>query len=103
MRGCAAEIGNVFAFRQLAVDLHIVNDRVVRILIHDALGALGEFLRILLGPPVFQIALCVELTAFVVEAVRQLVADGPNRCCRSSERRPSSDRTAAVAVRPQGS
>ena len=36
----------------------------------------SNFSRSVLGPPVLQIALGVELAAFVVEAVGQLVADG---------------------------
>ena len=37
---------------------------------------LSNFVGVLLGPPVLQIALGVELAAFVVEAVGQFVADG---------------------------
>ena len=40
-----------------------------RILIRDAFGALFELGAVLLGPPVVQIALGVELAALVVEAV----------------------------------
>ena len=53
-------------------------------------GALLKVVGVLLGPPVSQVALGVELAALVVEAVGQLVADGARRYCRSSARRPSS-------------
>ena len=59
--------------------------------------------RVLLRPPVAQVARRVELAALVVEAVGQLVADGARRCCRSSARRPSSGRRAAAAARRPGS
>ncbi len=48
----------------------------LRVLVGHAGGALFEFLGVLHGPPVAQIALGVELAAFVVEAVGQFVADG---------------------------
>ena len=72
----SAEIGDVFAFRELRVDVNVIDHDVLRVLIDHAIGALGELLGVLLGPPVFQIALGVVLAAFIVEAVRQLMSDG---------------------------
>ena len=72
----AAEVGDVLARGELAVDLDVVDDRVLRVLVGDALRALLEALGVLLRPPVPQIAVGVELPALVVEAVGQLVADG---------------------------
>ena len=71
-----AEVGNILAQRQLAVDLDVVDDCVCRILVRDATGALLEFFSVVLGPPVAQVSLCVELAAFIVEAVSQFVTDG---------------------------
>ena len=48
----------------------------MRILRGNAGGARDESVGILLGPPILEVALGVELAALVVEAVRQLVADG---------------------------
>jgi hypothetical protein len=45
------------------------------VLVHEAGGALREGLRVVGGPPVLQIAFCVELPALIVEAVSKLVAD----------------------------
>ena len=71
----AAEVGDVLAERQLAVDVEIV-DRHVRIELLDELGgARIEVLAILAGPPVAKIALGVEAAALIVEAVQHLVAD----------------------------
>ena len=71
----AADVGHVFALGQLAVDVDVVDDDIAGVLIDDALGAVSEFLGILLGPPILEIAFRVELAAFVVEAVSELVAD----------------------------
>jgi hypothetical protein len=50
-------------------------DRVLRILVADALGALSKLLGVALRPPVAQVPRAVELPSLVVEAVRELVAD----------------------------
>src|SRR5207302_7001783 len=71
----AAEIGHVFAFGELAVDFYVVDNRVLGILVHDALCAFFELLAIFLGPPVAQVAFGIKLAALIVKAVRQLVAD----------------------------
>ncbi len=47
----------------------------LRVFVHDAVSALLEFRRVLLRPPVAQIAVGIELTALIVEAVRQLMPD----------------------------
>jgi hypothetical protein len=46
------------------------------VLLDHAVGAVGEFKLVVLGPPVFEIAGCVELAAFIVETMGELVADG---------------------------
>ena len=71
----AAEVGDVFAGRQLRIDLDVIDDCVLRILITHALHSLLELLRILRRPPILQISLTIELPSFVIECVRQLVAD----------------------------
>ena len=73
----AAQVRDVLAVGELAVDLDVVDDRVRRELVDDALRAFLEGLGVLLGPPVLEIALGIELAALVVEAVGELVADGP--------------------------
>ena len=75
----AAQVGNVFPAGELAVDVDVVDDDVGRKLVAQAVDALFEVLRILLRPPVLQVAFGVELPPFVVEAVRQLMADGGAR------------------------
>ena len=45
-------------------------------MIGHAIGALLEFVGVALSPPVFQIAFGIELAAFIVEPMRQFVADG---------------------------
>ena len=66
------------------------------------LGALLEFFAVVFGPPVAQVALGVELAAFVVEAVRQFVADGAAGVAIVRRGVGASDRTAAAAARPPG-
>src|SRR5258708_21647851 len=48
----STQVRDVFAQRQLTVDLDIVHDGVLRILIGNTLGAYFEFCRVFLGPPV---------------------------------------------------
>src|SRR5690242_6753069 len=50
-------------------------DEVALELIDDALAALLEFLEVVRGPPVLETTLGVELRAFIVEAVADLVTD----------------------------
>src|SRR5205823_10319207 len=45
------------------------------VLVDEALGSVGERLRVLRGPPLLEIAARVELPSLIVEAVRQFVAD----------------------------
>src|SRR3954452_6605326 len=71
----AAEIGDVFTRGQLRIDLDVVDDRVARVLLAHAIDALLERLRIRGRPPVLEISLRVELPPFVIERVRQLVAN----------------------------
>src|SRR5260221_7194620 len=48
----STQVRDILAQRQLAVDLDIVHDGVLRILIGNTLGAFFEFCRVLLGPPI---------------------------------------------------
>ena len=71
-----AQIGDVLAERELAVDLDVVDNRKSRVLVGNAFRALLELLRVLSGPPVLQVAFGVELPPLVVETMGQLVPDG---------------------------
>ena len=71
----AAKIRDVFASRQVAVDVDVVDHDILLVLVLYALRAIVELVRILRGPPVMQVAFRVELAALVVETVRQFVAD----------------------------
>ncbi len=71
----AAEVGDVLAQRQLAVDVNGVDGDELVELIHHPLRLRGVVLGIRRGPPVVQVALAVELPALVVESVRHLVPD----------------------------
>ena len=71
-----AQVGDIFAHGQFAVDLDVIHRDVLGVLVRDAAGALVKLLAILRRPPVAQIALRVELAAFVVEAVGQFVPNG---------------------------
>src|SRR5580704_4625313 len=71
----AAKISDVFAHRQSAVDVHVVDAHVAGILVADTLRSLIEFFAIGVRPPIFQVAVGVELAALIVESVRQFVAD----------------------------
>ena len=71
----ATVVGDILAQCKLAVcveageNLNLVEE------VHDDLCALVELGCILVGPPVCEVTLLVELTALVVEAVGHLVAD----------------------------
>jgi hypothetical protein len=66
-------------------------------------GAFLESFRVLLGPPVLQVALGVELAAFVVEGVGQFVADGAAGVAVVRRVVHLRRRTAAAAARRPGS
>src|SRR5947209_10419672 len=68
-------IGGVLAQRQLAVEMYTRNRLESRILVRYTSCALLKLLRIDRGPPVAQIALCIEVAPLIVESVRQLVTD----------------------------
>ena len=70
------QVGDIFAHGQLAVDLDVIHCDIVRVLVRDATGALVKLLAVLRRPPVAQIALGIELPAFIVKAVGQFVSDG---------------------------
>src|SRR5947208_15201571 len=55
--------------------MNIVYGNKVVILMDNARGTLLKFLGVLLSPPLVEIAFGIELAAFVVESVRELVAN----------------------------
>src|ERR1700681_1082097 len=71
----AAEIRDVLAERQSTIDVYVVDDYVLRVLINDALCPFGELLCVGVAPPVLQVSGGVKLSALVVKAMSQLVAD----------------------------
>src|SRR5689334_18821762 len=71
----AAEIGDVFAEREFAVDMQIVDRHVGVELLHQFLCARVELLAVGAGPPVAQVAFGIEAAALIVEAVQHFVAD----------------------------
>jgi len=72
----AAEVGDVFAGRGLAVDVQRIEQGVAVELLHDAVHALVEALAVGLAPPLVQVAVGVVLAALVVEAMGEFVANG---------------------------
>src|SRR5271156_2308333 len=66
----SAEVGYVLAAGQLGVDVDVVDDDVPRVLLALAVDAILEGFCVLGCPPVLEVALSVELAAFVIEAVR---------------------------------
>ena len=68
-------VGAILTQRQMSVQMHVWHGAELLILVRDALGALLKLLTVLLGPPIVQIAVTIELTSLVVEAVRQFVAN----------------------------
>uniref|UniRef100_A0A182J3U6 Uncharacterized protein n=1 Tax=Anopheles atroparvus TaxID=41427 RepID=A0A182J3U6_ANOAO len=72
----AAVVGDVLALRSLAIELHAdLVDRVAAVLLHQAGGPLVERLDRAIAPPAVQVAVAVEQSTLVVEAVGQLVPD----------------------------
>src|SRR5690242_19381425 len=71
----AAEIGDAFAFHELAVFVqprfHLETVKFLR----NAVAARLEILIVLRRPPIAQISFRIELCALIVEAVRHFVAD----------------------------
>src|SRR5207245_5744983 len=75
-KNLAAQVRYILSHRQLPVNVHVFHHDVLRILVADAFGARVKLFAVLFGPPIFQIALGVELAALVVKTVRQFVTDG---------------------------
>src|SRR5258708_1379705 len=73
--GDAAEVGDVFAEGQLAVDVHAGQHLIAVELVHHLLGAGLELLGVGLRPPLREVAVSVVVATLVVEAVRDFVAD----------------------------
>ena len=78
----AAIIGGVLPQGELAIQLQIIHRYKTSVLVGNTTGALFKFLPVLLGPPVAQVSLGIELASLVVEAVGQLV---PDHCADASE------------------
>ena len=71
----ATEIGDAFAFLELSVFVQPrLNFECVKLL-DDTVAALAKILQVIGRPPVFQIAVRVELRALIVEAVRHFMTD----------------------------
>src|SRR5262245_28666040 len=62
----ATVVGGVFAERQPATQLHIVDGRELRVFVGNAARTLFVRRRVLGGPPVTQVAAGVELTPLIV-------------------------------------
>jgi len=73
----AAVVGGVFAERELAIDLHVINHHEVAVLVNFTIGFFLELLSVLGGPPILEIAVAIELAALVVKGVGQFVATTP--------------------------
>jgi len=75
----SAVIGDVLALRIDAVDVELeFGERVIAVLVNDALGSV-QILFLGLGfPPISQIAVGSELATLVVESVCDFVADDPS-------------------------
>lgn len=72
----SAIVGDVFALCHATVHVHAhLVDAIPRILVDHALGALLERSDRRVVPPLHHVAVLVELSALVVEAVRDLVSD----------------------------
>src|ERR1700678_712480 len=71
----SAQMGDIFTQRQFSVELNVIQNYILRILIRDATGALVKCFGVVRSPPVPQIAIGVELAAFVVKAVRKFMAN----------------------------
>src|SRR5208282_521272 len=72
---CPTVIGGVFAERESAIELEIVNRDKIAVLIGDTTDALFKLLAIFGRPPVVQVALRIVLASLVVKTVGQLVSD----------------------------
>src|SRR5258708_23990434 len=71
----AAVVGGVFAEGEACVEFEVVHGGEAAVFVGDTAGAFLELLAVFGGPPVAQIALGVELSAFAVEALGQFAAD----------------------------
>src|SRR4029077_15886978 len=69
------EVGDTLAEHELAVLMNVVLHYVTVELFFNEGSSLVEILFVLRRPPIAQIALRVKLAAFVIEAMRHLVAD----------------------------
>src|ERR1700690_2654834 len=70
----AAVVGGVLAQRQFAVHLHVIDGDEAVVFLHFAVGLFLKVFGILGGPPVGEISVAVELTAFIIEAVGEFVS-----------------------------
>src|SRR6185312_9691068 len=68
-------IGGVFAQREFAVQVNVINGNKAVVLVHKALCAFLKSLGIFSGPPVMEVAVGVEQPSLIIEAVRELVPD----------------------------
>ena len=75
-----AEVGDVFAQSQFAVDVQIFLNLVIAELTADTGGAFVEFASVFVRPPRLIVADGIELTALIVEAVCDFVSDDRADC-----------------------
>src|SRR4051794_21812884 len=71
----SANVGNIFALRQLTIHMHPRKRLVFRVLLYDRTGAFLKLLCRIRRPPVAQIALGIVLTPLIVEAVGHFMSD----------------------------
>src|SRR6185503_306845 len=71
----AAIVGCVLPERQLSIQLQVIDGYEIAVLVRNTAGTLFKFLSVLLGPPIAQIALCIELAPLIVKAMRQLMSN----------------------------
>src|SRR5581483_7542860 len=70
-----AVVGGVLAQGKAAIKVYVVDGYERTVLVGDATGALVKLLAVCGRPPVSEVSYSVELTALVIEAVREFVSD----------------------------
>src|SRR5579863_3687719 len=71
----AAQISHILTQSELAVDVDIVHHDILGVLVGNTLGALLKLLAVIFRPPFTQVSVSVELAAFIVKSVGQLMAN----------------------------
>src|SRR6202034_121158 len=68
-----AQVGDVFSQSELAVHMQIIDGDKSVVLLDHTIRALGKLLCVVCRPPVCEIAMPVELSSFVIEAMGQFM------------------------------